>query len=107
MLSLNLVNQSGFGYKINKASFNKLIIVNAYGEGEAYFKVNVACLTSKHSVVTVLVPEYLVNVTLLPTTISGTILTTKCVTLAVAQSSKIIPQVTLNSRILACQRKCI
>jgi len=107
MLSLTLVNQSGLGYKVNKASFNKLIIVNAYGEGEAYFKINLACLTSKYSLVTVLVPKYLINVTLLPTIVSDTILITKCVTLAIVQSSKVIPQVTLNSRILACQRNCI
>lgn len=106
LLSLNLINQSGLGYKVNKASFNKFIIVNAYGEGEAYFKVNVACLHSRYYIVTALVPKYLVHTALFPVTISATILTTKCATLAVTHSSNIGKQITLTSRILACQKEC-
>ena len=91
---------------VSRASVNKIVIVNAYGEGKAYFKVTLACLHSEHYVVTTLVPKYLVHTALSPVAISATILTTKCVTLAVSHSSNIGKQITLTSRILACQKKC-
>lgn len=106
LLALTLSNQFGSGYKVSRASVNKIVIVNAYGEGKAYFKVTLACLHSRHYVVTTLVPKYLVHTTLFPVTISTTILTTKCATLAVTHSSNIGKQITLTSRILACQKEC-
>lgn len=96
----------GSGYKVSRASVNKVVIVNAYGEGKAYFKITLACLHSSHSVVITLVPKYLVHTALFPVTISATILTTKCATLAVTHSSNIGKQITLTSRILACQKEC-
>lgn len=108
LLALTLSNQFGSGYKVSRASVNKVVIVNAYGEGEgkAYFKVTLACLHSRYYIVTTLVPKYLVHTTLFPVTISATILTTKCATLAVTHSSNIGKQITLTSRILACQKEC-
>lgn len=106
LLALTLSNQFGSGYKVSRASVNKIVIVNAYGEGKAYFKITLACLHSEHYVVTTLVPKYLVHTALSPVAISATILTTKCVTLAVSHSSNIGKQITLTSRILACQKKC-
>ena len=94
------------GYKVSRASVNKVVIVNAYGEGKAYFKVTLACLHSRYYIVTALVPKYLVHTALFPVTISATILTTKCATLAVTHSSNIGKQITLTSRILACQKEC-
>ena len=96
----------GSGYKVSRASVNKVVIVNAYGEGKAYFKVTLACLHSRYYIVTALVPKYLVHTALFPVTISATILTTKCATLAVTHSSNIGKQITLTSRILACQKEC-
>ena len=106
LLALTLSNQFGSGYKVSRASVNKVVIVNAYGEGKAYFKVTLACLHSRYYVVTALVPKYLVHTALFPVTISATILTTKCATLAVTHSSNIGKQITLTSRILACQKEC-